>query len=86
MVIPMNEAKHMMKTLQLVLASTAELIQSDYAVARGNTSEKVKSTPLKYVEDTPHILEHPIQVGTRFEVRNPLMNRAPGRGVTCGTR
>ena len=43
MVIPMNEAKHMMKTLQLVLASTAELIQSDFAVSRGNTSEKVKS-------------------------------------------
>ena len=34
-----------MKTLQLVLASTAELIQSDFAVARGNTSEKVKSSP-----------------------------------------
>ena len=25
-------------------------------------------------------------MGTRFEVRNPSMNRAPGRGVTCGAR
>ena len=36
-----------MKTLQLVLTSTAELIQSDFAVARGNTSEKVKSINYK---------------------------------------